>query len=141
MFASAAIAGTQKSPPSHRLWRIETQPTPSANVEAEQCIQRFLVEPFSSPLGDARCITFASSKIRVRCDQSQSTLDVMINATHSLIWFEPRRAAPTKVRHPRRMRLSEVGFYCCETAFAWLYGDAPGFPGYSLRDIRAVDTR
>ena len=27
-----------KSPASHRLWRIETQPRPSVNVEAEQCI-------------------------------------------------------------------------------------------------------
>ena len=45
----------------------------------------FLVEPFSPPLGDARCITVANSEIRVRCGQSQSTPDVMIDATHSLI--------------------------------------------------------
>ncbi len=51
-----------------------------------------------------------------------------------LIWFEPRRAAPTKVQHPRRMRLNEVELHCCATASAWFYGgDALGFPGYSLR--------
>ena len=79
----------------------------------------FLVEPFSPPLGDARCITVANSEIRVRCGQSQSTPDVMIDATHSLVWFEPRRAAPTKVQHPRRMRLNEVELHCCATASAW----------------------
>src|SRR4029077_11109299 len=41
----------------------------------------------------------------------------MIDATHSLIWFEPRRAAPTKVGHPRRMRLNEVELHRCATAF------------------------
>src|SRR6185436_12546045 len=82
----------------------------------------FLVEPFSPPLGDARCITVANSEIRVRCGQSQSTPDVMIDATHSLIWFEPRRAAPTKVKHPRRMKLQQVELLCCATASAWFYG-------------------
>ena len=32
-----------------------------------------------------------------------------------LIWFQPRRAAPTKVQHPRRMRLNEVELHCCAT--------------------------
>jgi hypothetical protein len=94
----------------------------------------FLVEPFSPPLGDARCITVANSEIRVRCGQSQSTPDVMIDATHSLMWFEPRRAAPTKVKHPRRMKLKQVELHCCATASVWFYGgDSLGFPGYSLR--------
>ena len=103
----------------------------------------FLVEPFSPPLGDARCITVANSEIRVRCGQSQSTPDVMIDATHSLIWFEPRRAAPTKVKHPRRMKLKEVELHCCATASVWFYGgDSLGFSRIlPPHNIRAMDKR
>ena len=57
-----------------------------------------------------------------------------------LIWFEPRRAAPTKVQHPRRMRLNEVELHCCATASAWSTVVMRwAFPDMPPHYIRAVD--